>query len=118
MAIDPVLQELFDTTVTIAKRTSVHTSGYTKPGYGSATTYAAKIERSEDTVRTEQGHEVVARRKVFLYSTTAWSNAANIPRTTDRLTLPATHGPPTQPQIMMVQIVSDENGINHIVLWC
>ena len=116
MAIDPVLYELFDTSVSIQKRTSTHTDGYPKPGYGSAVSYAAKIERSEDFVRTEQGHEIVSRRKVYLYSSTGWT-ASNMPRVYDRLTLPETHAP-TQPQIMLVQPVSDEYGINHVVIWC
>lgn len=116
MAIDPVLFDLFDTTVTIAKRTSTHTDGYPKPGFGTATTYSAKIERSEDLVRTEQGHETVSRRKVYLYNAAGWGSS-NMPRVYDRLTLPDTHAP-TTPQIMLVQPVSDENGINHVVLWC
>lgn len=114
MPIDPVLYDLFDTTVTIEKRTGL--DKFTDATYGSPTTYAAHIERSEDTVRTELGHEQVSRRKVFLYSEVGWTSST-VPSSEDRLTLPATHSP-TTPQIMMVQNVSDENGLHHIVLWC
>ncbi len=117
MAIDPVLRDLFDTTVKITRQTCSHTNGYPTPGYASSgVTYQAKVERSADLVRTEHGHEVVSRRKVFLYSSTGWSSTT-IPRTIDKLTLPATH-PPREPQIMMIQPVSDENGVNHVVIWC
>jgi hypothetical protein len=116
MPIDLVLQPLFDTTATIAKRSSSHTDGYTDPGYDTPTTYYAHIERSEETVRREDGREFVSRRKVFLYCSTGWT-ATNMPRTSDQLTLPATH-PPTTPQIMMITPVSDEYGIHHIVIYC
>jgi hypothetical protein len=113
MAISAGLKLLFDTTVTIEPRSSV--DEYDKPTYGSAVTYPAHIERSADFVRGEFGPEVVNRRKVFLYHT-AWTSA-NIPTVNDRLTLDANHNG-IKPQIMMVQISSDEKGISHVVLWC
>jgi len=117
MAIDVDLEPLFDATVTIAKRSCTHTDGYPKPGYGTAKSYYAHIERSADLRRMEGGREIVSKRKVFLYSSTGWT-AATIPTPADRMTLPNTHGPDVTPQIMLSQIVSDEFGIHHIVLWC
>ena len=119
MPVDVDLQPLFDTTVTVCKRTSTHTSGYPTPGYQSTsagTTYNAHIELGEILVRTEKGHEVRSTRKIFLYHTTAWSNSANIPRVTDKVILPATH-PPTEPPIFSVAPVSDEDGIHHILMF-
>jgi hypothetical protein len=116
MGINVELQPLFDTTIIICKKTSGHSSGYAKIGWqatSAGTTYNAHIERFEELVRTEKGHEVVSRRKIFLYSTTAWSSTNNIPTVNDKIILPATH-PPREPQIMMSAPVSDENGINHI----
>lgn len=114
MAIDISLKLLFDTTATIAKSTGMDV--YTNPSYGTPTTYAAHIERSEEMHRTDQGQERISKRKVFLYNAAGWTSAT-VPTADWQLTLPGTH-PPTQPQIIMVQPVSDEHGINHIVLWC
>lgn len=114
MPIDVDLLPLFDTTVTIEKRTSSHTGIYPNPGYGSPTTYYAHIERSADMVKTDEGREIVSKRKVFLYHQD-WGTS-NIPRVVDRITLPDTHAP-TQPPILMVQIVSDDAGIHHCVAW-
>ena len=114
MAIDPLLKDLFSHNVTIAKRTGL--DKFSKPTFGAATTYPAAIERSQDTVRTDQGHETVSKRKVFLYSSVGWTSST-VPSSEDQLTLPGTHAP-THPQILMVQNVSDERGLHHIVLWC
>jgi hypothetical protein len=114
MAIDAALEELFDTTVTVAPRSGI--DDYTKPTYGSAVTYSAHIERAEELLRTDVGQERVSKRKVFLYNAAGWTGS-NMPTANSQLTLPATH-PPTTPQIIMVQPVSDENGIHHVVLWC
>lgn len=113
MAISAGLRLLFNTTVTIKLRTG--TDEYSNPTYGSATTYPAHIERSADMVQTDFGKEVVNRRKVFLYNT-AWTSS-NIPDVNSELTLDAEHNG-IKPQIMMVQISSDEKGISHVVLWC
>lgn len=123
MAINPGLRLLFDTSVTICKRTCNSSGGYTKPSWqttSAGTSYPAHIERSADTVRTETGQEFVARRKVFLYSSTGWSSTSNtaMPGNGDKLILPKSHGDVREPQIMLSQVVSDEKGINHIVLWC
>lgn len=113
MPIDAVLEELFDTEITISQRTSSHTTaGYPKPGYGTAVTYSAHIERAEEFVRTEQGSEAVGRRHVFLYCSTGWT-VSNIPRVTDKITLPDTHQP-TTPQILAVRPVSDEFGVSYV----
>ena len=114
MAIDLALKALFDTSATLAKSTGMDV--YTNPSYAAATTYSAHIERSEEMHRTDEGQERISKRKVFLYSESGWTSAT-MPTADWQLTLPATH-PPTTPQIIMVQPVSDENGINHIVLWC
>jgi hypothetical protein len=115
MAISKALYPLFSHSVQIARRTS--TTKWGKPGYATPTTYKAAIERSADLVRTENGREVVAKRKIFLWSQT-WTTT-NIPQPTDKLILPATHqGTTTNAQIIFSQLVSDERGIGHVVLWC
>ena len=114
MSINLALELLFDTTATVAPSTSVDV--YTNPSYGAAVTYKAHIERSEEMHRTDEGQERISKRKVFLYSEDGWTSS-NVPTADSQLTLPGTH-PPTQPQIIMVQPVSDENGIHHVVLWC
>lgn len=118
MPIDVALQPLFNTTITICKPSSKHTSGYGKIGWQATSagkSYSAHIERSEEFIRTDEGHVVVSRRKIFVYSTTAWSNSSNIPTSNDKIILPATH-PPREPVIKMISPVSDENGIHHLVI--
>ena len=114
MAIDIALEILFDASVMVAKSTGM--DAFTNPSYASPTTYAAHIERSEEMHRTDEGQERISKRKLFLYSESGWTSAT-VPTADWKLTLPTTH-PPTTPQIIMVQPVSDENGINHVVLWC
>ncbi len=114
MSINLALEELFDTTVTVAPSTGMDV--YTKPSYGAAVTYKAHIERSEEMHRNDEGQERISKRKVFLYSESGWTSSS-VPTADSQLTLPATHSP-TTPQIIMVQPVSDENGIHHVVLWC
>ena len=67
MAISPALYILFSHTVQIAYRTS-SLDVFGKPSYGTPVTFNAHIERSADLVRTDAGREVVAKRKVFLWS--------------------------------------------------
>lgn len=119
MPIDVDLQPLFNATVTICKRTSTHSNGYTKPGYQSTsagTSYDAHIEQSEMLFRTDQGHITRSVRKIFLYSTTAWSQSSNIPRVTDKIILPDSFSP-KEPPIFSVSPVSDENGIHHVLVF-
>lgn len=117
MAISPVLRSLFDQNVTIRRQTSKHTDGYPKPGYQSTSaskTYPAKIELGEIFIRTEHGHETVGGYKVFLFSSSLWTSS-NVPRVVDKIVLPDTHQP-TEPTIISIAPVSDENGINHLLL--
>lgn len=115
MGIDKALKALFTETVTITKMTCSHSAGYPTPGFASSgITYSAHIERGESFVRTETGQVNVARRKVFLFSSTGWATTA-IPRVRDKLTLPATH-PPTNPQMLSVAPVSDDKGLHHILI--
>ncbi len=115
MGSSKVLKPLFDTTAKITKSTSSHTDGYPSPGFASSgITYSAHIEKGESFVRTETGQVNVGRRKVFLYSSTGWATTS-IPRVRDKLTLQATH-PPINPQMLSVAPVSDEKGINHILI--
>lgn len=118
MAIDPILYDLFDAQARICKVASSHSDGYTQRTWqttSNGTLYQCHIERKEETIRLEDGRNVVSHRKVFLYSSTSWSSTS-IPRTIDKLILPATH-PPVEPQILGVQPVSDENGIHHVMIW-
>ena len=116
MAIAAGLYPLFSHTVEIAYR-STSLDKWGKPSYGTPVEFPAAIERSNDLFREDGGREVVSKRKVFLWKD-SWT-AADIPQPTDKLILPATHqSETTTAQIMMAQVVSDERGIAHVVLWC
>lgn len=107
MAIHPaIVAKFFNQTVTIEPKSGK--DGYNKPTFGTAVSYKAKIEQSVENVRTDDNTEVVSSRKVFLNTQTA-------PSTTDQLTLP-TGFEPLQPKILAVRIVTDDIGINHIVV--
>lgn len=117
MPIPKGLRALFDTTCIICKKTSTHSGIYSKVGWestSSGTTYPAHIERAQELVRTEEGHVVVSRRKVFLYSATGWTSST-VPDIDDKIILPATH-PPTEPQIRSISPVSSERGIEHLTI--
>jgi len=120
MPVDVDLQPLFDQTVTVCKRTSTHTAGYPRPGYQSTSagkSYKAHIEDAEVFVRTETGHEVVGGWKIFVYSTTAWSQTTNFIKARDKIVLPSGFEPNT-PQIISASIVSDDFGPHHMVIKC
>lgn len=111
------LRALFDTTITICKKTSEHSGIYPKVGWqttSNGTTYPAHIERAQELVRSEMGHVVVSRRKVFIYSATGWLSST-VPDIDDKIILPATH-PPVEPQIRSVMPVSSDKGIEHITI--
>ncbi len=115
MGISKELKPLFSDTASITKRVSSHSDGYPTPGFASSgISYSAHIERGESFVRTETGQINVARRKVFLYSSTGWATTS-IPRVFDKLTLPESH-PPRNPQMLSVSIVSDERGLHHLLI--
>lgn len=114
MPISKALYPLFSHSVQLQYRTGQDMFG--KPTYGATTTYKAHIERSNDLIKTDLGREVRASRKIFLYRH-SWPSS-KIPQPTDKVILPDTHKAETSTaQIKMAQVVSDENGVNHIVLW-
>jgi hypothetical protein len=120
MPISVDLEPLFYHTVTVCKRTSKHSSGYPTPGYQSTSngrTFKAHIEDAEHFIRTEHGHETVGGWKVFLYSTTAFSQSTNFVKVVDKIVLPAGFEPRT-PQIISASVVSDEWGPHHQVIKC
>ncbi len=109
MAIHPaIVSMLFKQTVTIAPKTGTSTDGYNKPTFGTAVSYLAKIEMSSENVRVSDNEEKISSRKIFINTQTA-------PDTDDLLTLPAGFEPLT-PKILEVRTISDNVGINHIVL--
>ena len=107
MAISAALKSLFNQTVTVANVTS--TDGYGKPTYGTAKSYAAKIEMGAKAFRKDDQREITNPRKIFLFT----QDTDITPES--QLTLPSAF-PPLNPQILMVRTVTDLPGISHVVL--
>jgi hypothetical protein len=107
MTISAALKPLFNQTVTI-KNVS-NNDGYDKPTYGTAKTYAAKIEMGARAFRTDDQREITNPRKIFLFT----QDTDITPES--QLTLPDAF-PPINPQILMVRTVTDLPGISHVVL--
>ncbi len=103
-----IVSKFFKQTVTIEPHTGTSTDGYNKPTYGTAVSYSAKIEMAVENIRTDEQEDVVSSRKIFLSTQTA-------PATVDKITLPAGFEP-LNPKILAVRTVTDDVGVNHIVL--
>jgi hypothetical protein len=76
--------------------------------YGAATTYRARVQGKTQIVQTMTGEEAVSHITVYLAAGTIGAQ--------DRLTLPAPFTP-TQPNILNVQLVSDESGQHHSAVY-
>ena len=101
------LKKFFTEIVTITPWISEDEFG--KPVYGTPCQINAKIERQERAARDAQGITIRSRRLIYLFSIdTSFT-------TKDLLTLPVGYEP-LEPKIIDVRIVSDTNGVHHIVL--
>lgn len=101
------LRKFFTEVVTVTPWTGEDDFG--KPTYGTPCEIRAKIERQERATRTTDGITIRSRRLIYLFSTdTSFT-------TKDLLTLPAGYEP-LEPKINDVRIISDQNGVHHIVL--
>lgn len=99
--------DFFAETVTIEPYTGATSAK--GAAYGTAVTYAARIEMRNHIVKDKSGKDVVARGRVYL-------GTATVPDVRDRLTLP-TRFTPTQPPIIDVNSEPDENGnVHHVKL--
>lgn len=103
---DVELLELMPSSVLIAP--FVSQSGSTQPTYGADVAYQCRISMGAQYVRSADGREVMARGRIYLATTNAFT-------VRDRVTLPAGYGP-TQPPIVNVNTEDDQNGANHVVL--
>lgn len=92
-------------TITVEPFASVDLYG--NYSYGAPVTYRARVQGKMMMIANMQGEEVVSRVQVYLMEPVG-------PK--DRVTLPATFQP-TQPSILSVQRVSDENGSHHTVVY-
>lgn len=76
--------------------------------YGAGITYQARVQGKVRMVKTLTGEEKVSMVTVYLAAGTVGAQ--------DRITLPSPFSP-TQPDILDVQHVSDENGQHHTVVY-
>ena len=101
------LEKFFTEIITISPFVSEDDFG--DPTYGTPCQIKAKIERQERATRTAQGITIRSRRLIYLFSVdTSFT-------TKDLLQLPVGYEP-REPKIIDVRIVSDQNGVHHIVL--
>lgn len=107
MGLDPELVDLFAQSVTIAPWSSRDVNG--KPTYGSAVTFAARIELSTKLIQNAEGKTIASRGRAFLVP-----NAGYLPSTKDLLTLPASFVVRTPP-ILDVKHDPDTDGTDYYV---
>lgn len=82
---------------------------YGDPAFGASVNYTGQIEQKSKLVRDLNGKEVVSQTRVYLNTTTVIGKK-------DEVTLPSGYDPQTPP-IINVEISSDENGIQHAVIF-
>lgn len=109
MAWDPAFLELMPITVTVEEVAS--RNAYGAPTYSTATSHRARIREKMERVFDVDGRENWAKSKVWL----APDDDGNLPelKTGSRVTLPDG----TQPPILAVERVHDEDGVHHVVFW-
>jgi hypothetical protein len=105
--LNTALEKFFVHVVTIEPFTGE--DDFNKPTYGTACEFRAKIERQQRILREDTMQTIRSRRLIYLYTTDTSITVK------DRLTLPAGFEP-LQPKITDVRVVSDHQGVHHIVL--
>lgn len=87
---------------------------YGEPSYGASVSYRGRITRKPHYVRGKDGNDIVAEGVVWLGPPTSDLTDDTVPTVTtrDRITLP--DGTLTQPPIMSVSKIADENGDHHL----
>src|SRR5574342_898332 len=98
---------MLDTTVTIEPYSTGDEYGVAS--YGTAVTYAARVESRSRWIAGIAGAEIAARGRVYLGTTT-------IPSVKDRLTLPSGYTP-SQPPILEAYPVTDGGRTAFVVLY-
>lgn len=88
----------------------VSRDGFGAPTYGTAVTFQARVQGKNRMIRTRDNVEAVSTVQVYIASTPVVSPD-------DRVTLPSGFTP-SQPPILSVQPISDEQGAHHQVIMC
>lgn len=101
------LLSMFSQTITVAPYVSQNSYG--EPTYGTAVSYAARVQGKMQMVRDSMGQERVSTVTCFVATTATIS-----PK--DKLELPLEFIP-RQPPILAVERQSDEIGLHHVVLF-
>lgn len=92
----------------VAVEPFVSIDAYGTYSYGAAQTYRARIQGRNRVVTNSAGDEVVSRVTIYVAGTGISQK--------DRVTLPSPWSP-TQPNLIDVQLISDEAGYHHTVLY-
>lgn len=113
MALESALRELMTQTVTLSTF-----SGYTAYGvasFGTAKTYAARVEREIKLVKNMQGREVVSTTTVYVGTTSTGGTVPTGFGANGKIVLPTGDSP----GLLAVESFPDEvSGVHHAVVYC
>jgi hypothetical protein len=105
-------RDLMPDTVTIEPVASVGDgSGYAKRQYGTAVTYQCRIREKVQRFTSLEGHITWSKHKVWV----APAADGTFPALDQRARVTFADG--TQPQMLAIEHLNDEDGLHHVVLW-
>jgi hypothetical protein len=110
MTFEPDFRDLMTDTITVEPVTGT-TTGYGKRTFGTAVTYECRIRHKLQRVINLEGHVTWAKHKVWV----APDSSGNFPALDQRARVTLPDG--TQPQMLAIEHMDDEDGLHHVVLW-
>lgn len=113
MSFENDFRELMPTTITVEPMTAEGTgTGYGVRTYGTAVTYQARIRHKLQRVINLEGHITWAKHKVWIAPLVSDGSLPDLDERS-RVTFPDG----TQPQMLAMEHLDDEDGLHHVVLW-
>ena len=105
-------RDLMPDTITVEEVTGNTGTGYNKRTYSAATTYQVRIRHKLERIINLEGHISWAKHKVWI---APLASDGSFPSLDERSRVTFPDG--TQPQMLAIEHIDDEEGIHHVVLW-
>lgn len=105
-------RDLMPDTITIEEVTGVTGTGYNKRVFGAGTTYQVRIRHKLERIINLEGHISWAKHKVWI---APLKSDGSFPALDERSRVTFPDG--TQPQMLAIEHIDDEDGIHHAVMW-
>jgi len=111
MTFENDFREFMPDTITIEPVTG-STTGYNKRTFGTGVEYQCRIRHKLQRVINLEGHVTWAKHKVWIAPLASDGSFPTLDNQA-RVTLPDG----TQPQMLAIEHIDDEDGLHHVVLW-